>query len=92
MFYSQVWLCDQVWPSEWSYTFLLPHSPPAGWNVDVTAECHKSFWPRRQKPCFLVGVGQQTLGPWGFLWLHHQPAYAESCLKGEESTACCFGP
>lgn len=59
MFYSQVWLCDQVWPSEWSYTYLHPHSPPAGWNVDVTAECHKSFWPRRQKPCFLVGVGQQ---------------------------------
>lgn len=55
MFYSQVWLCDPVWPSEWPYAYLLPHSSPAGWNVDVTAECQKSFWPGRQKPCFRGG-------------------------------------
>lgn len=84
MFYSQVWLCDPVWPSEWPYAYLLPHSSPAGWNVDVTAECQKSFWPGRQKPCFRGGLGnRKSLGPWGFLWLHHQPAYAESCSKGE---------
>lgn len=34
-------------------------SPPADWNMGVTAECQQSSWTMREKPCFLGMVGQE---------------------------------